>query len=127
MWFWLAIISVVFVLAKIERNRQRLSKRFKHIPGPKEYPFIGNILSIKLNDVSDFENILNSLCVAPICKITFGGSLILCVAEPAQLQRILSGREFLEKPFYFEFFKLKYGLFTAKCKKNLNKRKFLFN
>lgn len=119
MWFWLAIISVIFVLAKIETNRQRLSKRFKHIPGPKEYPFIGNILSIKINDVSDFENILNSMCVAPISKITFGGSLILIVGAPAQAQRILSGKEFLEKPFYFDFFKLKYGLFSAKCKEFL--------
>lgn len=121
MWFWLAIISIIFVLAKIERNRQRLSKRFKHIPGPKEYPFIGNILSIKINNVTDFENIVNSVCIAPICKITVGGKLILAIQDPVYVQRILTGKEFLEKPFYFDFFNLKYGLFSAKCEKKKRK------
>uniref|UniRef100_A0A336LPP6 CSON015599 protein n=1 Tax=Culicoides sonorensis TaxID=179676 RepID=A0A336LPP6_CULSO len=114
MWFWLAIISIIFVLFKIERNRLRISNRFKHIPGPKEYPFIGNILSIKINDVTDFSQILDSVCVAPIFKITFAGNLILGVSDPSTVQRILSGKEFLEKPYYFEFFKMKYGLISAK-------------
>lgn len=116
MWLWLAIFSVVYVLVKIEWNRLRISRRFKHIPGPREYPIIGNIMSAQLNDPRDFVRMLDSVCVAPTCKITFGGKLILIVMEPVQLQQILSKKEFLEKPMHFEFLQLKYGLFSAKCK-----------
>lgn len=115
MWIWLAIISIVYVLAKIEWNRQRITRRFKHIPGPRDYPIIGNILSINISDGTNFERLVNKVCIAPVSKITFGGKLVFIITDPEVSKTILMKKEFLEKPYHFEFMQLKYGLISAKC------------
>lgn len=108
--------AVVFVLGLIEYQRRRLSNRFQHIPGPKEYPIVGSILTLKSNKLTDYQDKFDQICVEPISKLIFAGQLILLVSEPVALQQILSSQAFLSKPFMSDFLGLKYGLSSAKCK-----------
>lgn len=119
MWIiFLKIISIVILAALIyiEIKRKRLSNRFQHIPGPQEYPIVGNIFTLKSNRLTDYENTFDQICVEPISKIIFAGQLILMVSEPVALQQILSSQAFLSKPFMSDFLGLKYGLSSARCK-----------
>lgn len=69
------IISLIVLSLKIELKRIELSKRFKHIPGSKEYPLVGNAISLRLNKTADFVHFFNSVCVGPISKFSFGGKI----------------------------------------------------
>lgn len=118
---WWIVILVIFVssgciLSFIEFKRRRLSNLFRHIPGPKEYPIVGSVLTLKSNRLTDYQDKFDQICVAPVSKLIFGGQLILVVSEPEALQQILSSQAFLSKPFMSDFLGLKFGLSSARCK-----------
>lgn len=120
---WFAAINVTLTILAciagfIEYKRRKLSRTFQHIPGPKEYPLVGSLLTLKSNRLTDYQDKFDQICVAPVSKLIFGGQLILVVSEPAALQQILSSQAFLSKPFMSDFLGLKFGLSSARCKKN---------
>lgn len=109
------VIVFVYFGAIIEQRRQKIEKDFQHIPGPKEFVGIGNLLALSRNSISDFESLVEKVCPEPVTKLTFAGYLAFSTYDPAVVKQILLLPGFLEKPFLFDFFELENGLFSSKC------------
>lgn len=113
------IITVLFIL---ELRRIWLNKDYQHLPGDKQYPVIGSIYTLKPNKIQDFEIMFSNICCAPIARFYFGGRLIFAISDADAFQQVLSGNMFSERPFLFDFFRLKKGIIMTKCKLKISLR-----
>uniref|UniRef100_A0A336LKC5 Fatty acyl-CoA reductase n=1 Tax=Culicoides sonorensis TaxID=179676 RepID=A0A336LKC5_CULSO len=112
---WLILLLIIFVLffINIEIKRIKITKKYGHIKGSKEYPIVGNITSIKYHQLSDFNLILNELCPEPISKVTAFGKVMFVISDPTVAQTILSSPVFHKRSFIFKFFEMQNALFTT--------------
>lgn len=109
-------ISVLLLLAHLEIERQALNRKFIHIPGPKQYPIIGNLYGINSYDIKDFNGYVEALSQAPVTKLIVPGHLILGISDPVILQQVLNTPEFLGRVKYFlKFTPWKEAMLTAAC------------
>lgn len=117
MWLVLLILISILLLTFlfIEYTRLKLSRKYKHIPGIKEYPVIGNIYVIRSNEIKELNIIFEKLQVAPISKLLVTFKLVLFVSDPVVLQEILSSVSFCDRPYQNNFFRAKYGLTITGC------------
>lgn len=110
----LVILIFVILIWLSEIQRRKLSQIVKHLPGPRELPVLGSDFVLKNDDITDFQNLDDRQCTAPVMKIFLGPKLVLLVSDPGVLQQLLNSCQ--EKPYLINFFNLEYGLFSAKCK-----------
>lgn len=110
-------LIILLLLTYLEIERQSLNRRFSHIPGPKQYPVIGNMYGSNSADITDFNCYVEELSVAPVTKMVVPGHLILGVSDPMILQQVLNASEFLGRVKYFlKFTPWKEAMLTAACK-----------
>lgn len=109
----LIIVIAVLFLIQLELKRIKISRKYKHIKGSKEYPIVGNIASVKYHQLSDFNLILNELCPEPISKVTAFGKVMFVVSDPTVAQSILSSPVFHKRSYIFKFFEMQNALFTT--------------
>lgn len=118
----------------VELKRQILSKRYKHIPGVAEAPFIGswyvlkaNLLQGKLTFLTeglhlfrvispDFNVICGIVSKSKINKLFLGPKLIFFISDPDASRSILSGNVCTDRPEPVQMLRYKYGILAAKCK-----------
>ncbi|XP_063700621.1 probable cytochrome P450 313a4 [Culicoides brevitarsis] len=120
--FLLILLSAVvasfllLLLGYLELHRHSLNRRFRHIPGPKQYPIIGNLTKPPSTDLTDFNFYVEQLSAAPVTKMIVPGHLILGISDPSILQQILNAPEFLGRVEYFlKFTPWKEAMLTAAC------------
>lgn len=114
---FLFLIVLLLLLTHLEIERQSLNRKFRHIPGPKQYPVIGNMYGSSSSDITDFNCYVEELSTAPVTKMVVPGHLILGVSDPVILQQILNAPEFLGRVKYFlKFTPWKEAMLTAACK-----------
>lgn len=65
---------------------------------------------------SDFKTIFSDICCAPVAKFYFGVFLLFTISDADVFQQMLSGNMFSERPYLFDFFRLKNGIIMTKCK-----------
>uniref|UniRef100_A0A336M7T7 CSON006108 protein n=1 Tax=Culicoides sonorensis TaxID=179676 RepID=A0A336M7T7_CULSO len=112
----LIIFVIILLLFYFEVQRIKLNNRFKHVKGPRQYPIIGSIFSIKSNKLTDFKAGFEELTVAPVSKFVFSGYLMLLVSHPEVLSQILPSKSFLERPYMIDFIDCTLGLLSSKFK-----------
>lgn len=115
-WTWVLFL-IIFILISLEIHRQYVAHKYRHIPGSKEYPVIGNAFAIMTNKIDDLLGILDMVNPYPVTKLHSANIIGIFIAEPEAAQQVLGSSAFLDRPLMFDFFKMKSGLLTAKCKK----------
>lgn len=125
-WLSLSVI-IVLVLVKLVQ-RTLFSSNFSHIPGPKAYPIIGNVLDIGQNTTEFFK------FVSQQCAI-YKGTWILWLGTSAKVyfhtpdctQAILSSTDYIDKSTEYGLLSgwLKTGLLTSTGAKWHHRRKLL--
>ncbi|XP_058817437.1 cytochrome P450 4c21-like [Topomyia yanbarensis] len=80
------------------------------------YPIIGNgLLYLGQSSEKRFLKISKALShPAKFFKMWLGFVPIICTNDPSMAQQILTHPDCLEKPYLYDFFKLDYGLFSAR-------------
>ena len=111
------LIVLAGVLIKFEINRRRLSYSLRNISGLKEYPFLGNVLSLKEFSIENFEACTQKIFPASVTKFFIFDQLALIVQDPIVLEEILMSSVFSKRPFNFAFLEAESSLFTTNCKK----------
>uniref|UniRef100_A0A8D8RJ80 Cytochrome P450 4C1 n=1 Tax=Cacopsylla melanoneura TaxID=428564 RepID=A0A8D8RJ80_9HEMI len=126
---WLSL-SVIIVLALIKLvQRINFSSTFRHIPGPKAYPLLGNCLDIVGKSTTEFFTFVSEQCA------TYKGSFVLWVGPypkvyfltPENTQTILSSTEYIDKSLEYNLLDdwLGTGLVTSSGPKWHHRRKIL--
>lgn len=114
--------TFILFLTYIEYRRISFNKRFKHIPGIKEYPLIGNPFMFSTKLLSDYEEGLRQVCPKPLNKGTYAGIYAFTTYDPDISRQILLSTNFIDRPYFFKFGQLKYGLLTSNSKFGSSKR-----
>ncbi|XP_063709173.1 probable cytochrome P450 313a4 [Culicoides brevitarsis] len=109
----LAIIFLLFII-NYELKRQQKLKLFKHIPGPKEYPIVGNLFSIRRDQCSDIEKLADVFNIAPMSKFIFFNQVYISISDPTIIQHVLTSPQFHKRPAILKFFEMENALFTTK-------------
>lgn len=109
--FLLFIISLAITI--IEFKRRNLSRKYRHVPGIKEYPIIGNIYTIMPNEIKDFDILTQKFQVAPVSKVLILCKLWFCISDPQVLKEILTSKLCTARPYPMRFFVSKYGIIPA--------------
>lgn len=110
------LVIFVYLIIKLEQKRRLIERDFGHIRSPKELVGIGNLLAMSRNSISNFEGLIEKVCTEPVNKLTFAGYLAFSTYDPVIVKQLLLLPGVLEKPYFFEFFELDHGLFSAYCK-----------
>lgn len=109
-------VIIAFVVTWVELKRRKLSLKYRHIPGIKEYPIIGNIYTIRPNDITDIDILTTTCQVAPVSKVFITCKMYLLASDPQVVQEILTSKVCSDRPFLMKFFTFDYGLIPAECK-----------
>lgn len=115
----LAIVLVLLLILLVDSTRKHHVGKFARTleSVSPSYPLLG-IATVFLGHSEErrFENFMNVLRqVDRLGKGWLGPQLILYVAHPELVQKVLTDPNCCEKPFFYEFSKLTHGLFSAKC------------
>uniref|UniRef100_A0A336MTG0 CSON001084 protein n=1 Tax=Culicoides sonorensis TaxID=179676 RepID=A0A336MTG0_CULSO len=113
LFFYLFGIIIFLFLVFVEYRRLMFNKKFKHIFGVKEIPIIGNPFMFLTKLLSDYEEGLRQVCPKPICRGTFAGIHVFTFYDPDISKQILLSSNFTNRPYFFKFGELKYGLLTS--------------
>ncbi|XP_065073931.1 cytochrome P450 4c21-like [Ochlerotatus camptorhynchus] len=118
MFALLAIVIVLLLIILLDTTRQHHAAKFARTIATIRpcYPLLG-IASVFLgkSELQRFENFVKVLqTVDRIGKAWLGPQLIFYVSHPDLIQQVLTDPNCCEKPFFYEFVKLKHGLFSAK-------------
>ncbi|XP_055604846.1 cytochrome P450 4c21-like [Uranotaenia lowii] len=111
------IFLLLFLLDYIRKNYYyRFSRSIPSIPG--SYPILGNaLLLLGKSEQQRFENFKFVFShTKRLSKTWLGPQLVVCVAHPDLVQKILKEPSCCEKPFFYDFINLEHGLFAAKYK-----------
>ncbi|XP_062716856.1 cytochrome P450 4c21-like [Aedes albopictus] len=114
----LAIVLVLLLILLVDSTRKHHVGKFARSleSVSPSYPLLG-IATVFLGHSEErrFENFMNILRqVDRLGKGWLGPQLILYVAHPELVQKVLTDPNCCEKPFFYEFSKLTHGLFSAK-------------
>ncbi|XP_063709174.1 cytochrome P450 4C1-like [Culicoides brevitarsis] len=109
----LAVLFLLFII-NYELKRQQKLKLFKHIPGPKDYPIVGNLFTLRPDQCSDLEKLADVFNIAPICKFIFFNQVYISTSDPIVIQNILTSPHFHKRPAFVKFFEMENALFTTK-------------
>ncbi|XP_067212356.1 cytochrome P450 4C1-like isoform X2 [Linepithema humile] len=110
----LICLGVCYVLSKFWHRS--FIKKINTLPGPKTYPFIGNVLyffRIKTTEIIQVTNTLVNDFSSPL-RVWFGNTAYIAVYDGEQIKAVLQSRCF-EKSSLYNIFKstLKTGLVTS--------------
>uniref|UniRef100_A0A3F2YX41 Cytochrome P450 n=1 Tax=Anopheles farauti TaxID=69004 RepID=A0A3F2YX41_9DIPT len=115
-WICLSLILVAIVLFECYIHLQyRFTRNVpKLVP---YYPVLGNgHLIIGNSSVNNFNFIKSTfLQFEGWFKVRLGPKLLLCSSNPDIINAVLTHPECLEKPFFYDFFKLEHGIFAGHC------------
>lgn len=115
-YFLLFLSVVLYFVLQVQIKRRRIERDFAHIPSPKELTGVGNLLALTKKSIADAMELLEKTCPEPITKLTFAGHLMFSTYDPEIVKQVLLSPNFLEKPYFFDFFQMEHGLFSARCK-----------
>lgn len=114
----LFLVLICVILVYFEMHRRRMNYQFRHIPGTKQYPIVGNMFNTH-QVLEDFNPYVEALSMAPIAKMVVPGHLILGISDPTVLQQILNSQAFIGRVKYFlRFTPWDESMLTAACKAN---------
>ncbi|XP_063701623.1 probable cytochrome P450 313a4 [Culicoides brevitarsis] len=114
MFILLAIfVAFILFLVFIEYRRVTFNRKFKHVPGIEEYPIIGSPFMFLTKLLSDFEKGVELVCSKPINKGTYAGIHAFTVYDPDVSRQILMNPNFIDRPYFFKFGELPWGLLTS--------------
>lgn len=65
--------------------------------------------------ITEISILFDEICCAPVAKLFIGSKMIFFISDPEVMQAVLTGTNFTERPFWFSFFRLPYGIITSKC------------
>lgn len=111
----LIAFTFIFFLTLIEYRRISFNKKFKHVPGIKELPVIGNPFMFSTKLLSDYAEGLRQVCPNPLNKGTYAGIYAFTTYDPDITRQILMSANFIDRPYFFKFGELPYGLLTSNC------------
>ncbi|XP_055543416.1 uncharacterized protein LOC129728966 [Wyeomyia smithii] len=125
----LVLIALVLALAIVQFIKYKKSMLFtKNIPSVEPcLPVVGNgMLFLGKSEEEQFTNLANALShPAKLFILWFGTVPMVSTNDPHVIQKICTQPEFLERSYFYEFFKLDYGIFSAKYHIWKNQRKAL--
>ncbi|XP_055643107.1 probable cytochrome P450 313a2 isoform X2 [Toxorhynchites rutilus septentrionalis] len=111
----LTALIVALSLVQYVRFRRKMSFA-KVLPTVQPcYPVVGNgLLFLGKNGEERFTNLAGALDYpAKLFKLWLGVFPLICTSDPSMAQKILTHPNCMAKPFFYDFFKVDFGLFSA--------------
>lgn len=97
---------------------------FEHIPGPKEFPLVGNLFALKRDELGDFDKFSETFSCAPISKFVIFNQVFITINDPSIVQQIFTSPYFHKRPSMLKFFEMESALFTSQCNEKFYSNSF---
>ncbi|XP_058823415.1 cytochrome P450 4c21-like [Topomyia yanbarensis] len=111
------LLLVVLIASVVQYVRIRRTMSFaRNLPSVEPcYPIIGNgLLFLGQSDEKRFVNVNTALShPAKLFKMWIGFVPMICTNDTNMAQKILTHPDCMQKPYFYDFFKLEYGVFSA--------------
>lgn len=105
-FYYLLVPTLVLWFVYWKLSRRHLYELAERIPGPKGLPIIGNLLDLMGTSHSVFRTVIHmSEQFNEIIKIWIGPKLTVFLADPRDVEIILSSQVLIDKSSEYEFFK----------------------
>lgn len=113
------LTAIIVVLCVVQYVRFRRKMAFaKVLPTVQPYyPVVGNgLLFLGKSGEVRFKNLARALDhPAKLFKLWLGVYPVIGSSDPSLVQKILTHPNCMAKPFFYDFFKVDFGLFSAHC------------
>ncbi|XP_055545986.1 cytochrome P450 4c21-like isoform X2 [Wyeomyia smithii] len=106
-----AVVSVIYYV-----KLRRWMTFAKDLPTVQPcYPLFGNaLLFLGTSDEQRFDSITAAMSnPAKLFKLWLGAVPLICTNDPEMAQKILTHPQCMEKPYFYDLFKMQFGLFAA--------------
>ncbi|XP_058451335.1 cytochrome P450 4c21-like [Malaya genurostris] len=112
------LLVLILIVSVVQFVRFRRATSFaRNLPSVEPcYPIIGNaLLFLGQSDEKRFLNVIRaSSNPAKLFKLWIGFVPVVCTNDPDTVQKILNHPDCMDKPYFYDFFKLDFGLITAR-------------
>lgn len=104
-FFTLLVPAIILYYVYFRISRRHMIELAEHIPGPKGLPLLGNALELMGSPDTIFRNVIKrSEEFEQVIKIWIGPKLVVFLADPRDVEVILSSHVYIDKSAEYRFF-----------------------